>query len=83
MNLSSSDKTENTGYSNGIANGNTAFFTCVEIFRDAFVLGMGTCPIFSMLNRPEEIMLFRFFKVFPNADAFEFCFYILKAGLLY
>ena len=28
-------------------------------------------------------MLFRFFKVFPNADAFEFCFYILKAGLLF
>ena len=33
--------------------------------------------------RPEEIMLFHFFKVFPNTDAFEFCFYILKAGLLY
>ena len=32
--------------------------------------------------RPEEIMLFRFFKVFPNADTFEFCFYILKAVLL-
>ena len=28
-------------------------------------------------NRPEEVMLFRFFKVFPNADAFEFCFYII------
>ena len=26
-------------------------------------------------------MLFRFFKVFPNADAFEFCFYILKASI--
>ena len=33
--------------------------------------------------RPEEIMLFHFFEVFPNTDAFEFCFYILKAGLLY
>ena len=32
----------------------TAFFTCIEISRDALVLGMGICLIFSMLNNGES-----------------------------
>ena len=62
----------------------TLFTTTIYYTR--LLINMSLCtPNHFYYNsiRPEEIMLFRFFKVFPNADAFEFCFYILKAGLLY